>query len=103
MPNETMPIRLTEAQVVNDLRTLDAHVRTLPGGSYWYSNDDTCGIHNGYESTDENAAPRSWHRHAPGEDAARHVAAEHIRKLCPRCSVREVTDIGATMCTWCGI
>lgn len=95
----------SEAQLINDLRTLDSHVRTLPGGSYWYSNEDTCGIYNGFDAaaTDEDGAPRSWHRHARGEGAARHVAAEHIRKLCPRCNVREVTESDATMCTWCGI
>jgi len=57
-----------------DLQALDAHVAQLPGGSYWYSNDDTCGVVNALD------ASKNWHRHADGAAAARRLAAASLPK-----------------------
>jgi hypothetical protein len=50
---------------------LDARVRTLPAGAYWYNNDDTCGI---------GGVDQPCHWHADSEDAARAAAAAAIEK-----------------------
>lgn len=67
-----------DKQRLTDVDTLDAHARVLTGGSYWYSNDDTCGVYVGGHPE------LSWHHHAHDENAARHSVAEHIRAT-PRC------------------
>lgn len=67
-----------DTQRLADLDTLDAHVKTLHGGSYWSSSEDSCGVH------DAACPENDWHRHGRDENDARHQAAEHIRNT-PRC------------------
>jgi len=65
-----------------DISTLDMHVRTLSGGSYWYSNDDTCGVNDASDAAlEDGEQPRSWHRHGSSETHARRLAAEYVRSL----------------------
>jgi hypothetical protein len=74
---EQLELELLRARA-SDIDTLDAHVRTLHGGSYWSSSNDSCGVHDAVCPED------NWHRHGRDENDARHEAAEHIRNT-PRC------------------
>lgn len=60
------------------VRVLDAYVRQMAGGSYWYSNDDTCGIFDGLRASANPEEYQPDHWHAQGEDAARLAAVESV-------------------------